>query len=76
MAVSAEEARAAAQAYLDAAYPGLTADEEAEAFYGYYTLHILEDGQVVGMLSVNGTTSAVWLHYWHGDFVDMFSAEA
>lgn len=76
MAVSAEDARAAAQAYLDATYPGLTADEEAEAFYGYYTLHILEDGQVVGMLSVNGTSGAVWLHYWHGDFVDMFSAEA
>ena len=76
MAVSAGGARAAAQAYLDATYPGLTTDEEAEAFYGYYTLHILEDGLVVGMLSVNGTTSAVWLHYWHGDFVDMFSAEA
>ena len=75
MAISATEARAAAQAYLDANYPGLTADEEAEAFYGYYTLHILENGQIVGMLSVNGATGDVWLHYWHGEFVAMSSLE-
>jgi hypothetical protein len=76
MAVSAEDARVAAQAYLDAAYPSLTVDEEAEAFYGYYTLHILEDGQVVGMLSVNGATGDVWLHHWHGDFVAMTGPES
>ena len=76
MAVSADAAHTAAQDYLDANYPGLTADTEAEAFYGYYTLHILEDGQIVGMLSVNGTTGAVWLHSWHGDFVAMTTPEA
>ncbi|GAB4420450.1 MAG: hypothetical protein Kow00106_17040 [Anaerolineae bacterium] len=75
MSVSAEDARAAAQAYLDANYPGLTVAEEAEAFYGYYTLHILEDGQIVGMLSVNGSTGAVWLHHWHGEFVAMTEVE-
>lgn len=69
--LSAEDAQAAAQAFLDEFYPGLTADEEADAFYGYYTLHILDDGQVVGMLSVNGYTGQVWLHSWHGEFVDM-----
>jgi hypothetical protein len=76
MTVSAEAARTAAQAYLDANYPGLTADEEAEAFYGYYTLHILEKGQVVGMLSVNGATGDVWLHNWHGNFVTMITPES
>jgi len=75
MSVSAEDARAAAQAYLDANYPGLTVAEEAEAFYGYYTLHILENGQIVGMLSVNGSTGAVWLHHWHGEFVAMTEVE-
>ncbi len=75
MSVSAEDARAAAQSYLDETYPGLTVAEEAEAFYGYYTLHILEDGQIVGMLSVNGNTGAVWLHHWHGEFVAMTEAE-
>lgn len=75
MTVSVEAARAAAQAYLDANYPGLTVDEEAEAFYGYYTLHILEDEQVAGMLSVNGETGDVWLHHWHGDFMSMSGFE-
>lgn len=71
MAVSPAEAAELAQAYLDDALPGTTADEEADAFYGYYTLHVLRDGEIAGMLSVNGTTGQVWLHTWHGDFVDM-----
>ena len=45
--------------------------DEAEAFYGYYTLHILKNGQVEGMLSVNGYTGAVWYHTWHGPFLGM-----
>lgn len=75
MTVSAEDARAAAQAYLDENYPGLTVSEEVGAFYGYYTLHILEDGQIVGMLSVNSSTGAVWPHHWHGEFVAMTELE-
>lgn len=71
MTVSVDDAQAAAQAYLDEYYPGLIVDEEADVFYGYYTLHILEDGAIVGMLSVNGYTGQVWLHNWHGEFVDM-----
>ncbi len=49
---------------------GLAAGE-AEAFPGYYTLHTLRDGKVVGMLSVNAHTGAVWYHWWHGRFVGM-----
>lgn len=60
-----------AQAYLDNYLPGKTADEHADAFPGYYTLHIQEDGQIVGMLSVNATNGQVFLHHWHGDFVEM-----
>ena len=75
MTVSVDAAQAAAQAYLDEFYPGMTVDEGADTFYGYYTLHILEDGAIVGMLSVNGTTEQVWLHNWHGEFVDMIHAE-
>ncbi len=71
MTVSPNEARAYAQAFLDEAFPGLEVDEEADAFYGYYTLHILEDGEVVGMLSVNGYSGQAWLHHWHGDFIDI-----
>ena len=76
MSVSVEEAHTAAQEYLDVNHPGLTASsEDVEAFYGYYTLHILEDGQVVGMLSVNGYSGQVWLHSWHGNFVAMTAHE-
>ncbi len=71
MTVSPEEAVQAAQVYLDRVESGLTADDHADPFYGYYTLHTLRDGQVVGMLSVNGYTGQVWYHTWHGDFVGM-----
>lgn len=71
MTVTPEEAVELAQSYLDAALPGTTADD-AEAFYGYYTLHTIgEDGEITGMLSVNGSTGQVWPHTWHGEFIDM-----
>ncbi len=68
--VSPEKAVELAQAYLDRVMPGATA-EEPVAFYGYYTLHVLKDGQVVGMLSVNAYTGAVFPHVWHGRFIEM-----
>jgi hypothetical protein len=71
MLVSAEQAQEYAQQYLDAYLPGTTVASEADAFYGYYTLHVLQDGQIVGMLSVNDTTGQVWYHNWHGDFIGM-----
>ena len=71
MPVSAEQAQENAQRYLDSYLPGTTADEHADTFYGYYTLHVLEDDQVIGMLSVNGFTGQVWYHNWHGEFIQM-----
>ena len=70
MALSPEEARSAAQRWLDVNLPGRTAGEP-DAFYGYYTLHFLNDGRIEGMLSVHGSTGDVWYHGWHGDFVTM-----
>ena len=70
MTFSPEEAVSAAQAYLDLELPSAIAIEPA-AFYGYYTLHVLRDGEIVGMLSVHGTTGQVWYHTWHGDFTGM-----
>jgi len=65
--VTASEATAVAQEYLDAYLPGKTADDHADAFPGYYTLHVLDDGEVAGMLSVHATTGQVFLHHWHGN---------
>jgi hypothetical protein len=69
--VSTERAQEFAQTKLDNTLPGTTVDEDVDVFYGYYTIHTLRDGEVVGMLSVNGYTGQVWLHTWHGEFVDM-----
>jgi len=71
MTVTPEQARTLAQQYLDAYLPGTGVDEVADRFYGYYTIHTLRDGQIAGMLSVNGYTGQVWVHNWHGDFIGM-----
>ena len=70
MPISADRAVEIAQSYLDSAQPGTQAGE-AEPFYGYYTLHVLRDGQIIGMLSVNGTSGDVFPHTWHGTFIEM-----
>jgi hypothetical protein len=56
---------------LDSYQTGTQAEQQPDKFYGYYTLHILKDGQVVGMLSVNGFNSQVFPHTWHGNFIEM-----
>ncbi len=71
MPVSKAEALKTAQQYLDASLPGAKVEEGADAFYGYYTIDIQRDGKIVGMLSVNGYNSQVFLHTWHGDFIEM-----
>lgn len=69
--ITTEDAITLAQEYLDTYFPGTTADETADSFPGYYTLHVLEDGEISGMLSVNAYTGQVFFHHWHGDFVTM-----
>jgi hypothetical protein len=66
MPVTPAQARADAQAFLDANYPGVKVEDNADRFYGYYTLHVLKDGKTYGMLGVNGYTGQVWYHSWHG----------
>jgi hypothetical protein len=69
MPVNEGAAIQAAQTYLARYVPGLDVGDHAAAFYGYYTLHTFRDGEIVGMLSVNGYTGAVWLHSWHGIYL-------
>ena len=70
MTVSAEQASQNAQAYLDTNLPGVKVSDEVSTFYGYYTIDLEKNGKTVGMLSVNGYTGQVWLHTWHGDFIE------
>jgi hypothetical protein len=73
LTITPEQAVETAQSYLDTnfATAGLTADDHADPFYGYYTLHINQGGETVGMLSVNGFTGSVWPHTWHGQLLAM-----
>ena len=70
MTVTEDEAIRYAQEFIDSYMSGAKT-EEPDHFYGYYTLHILRDGQIYGMLSVNGYTGQVWYHSWHGRFLGM-----
>jgi hypothetical protein len=71
MPVSAEEAVEIANTYLSQNNSNLAAGEHADRFYGYYTIHTERDGKIYGMLSVNGYNGDVFLHTWHGEFIEM-----
>ncbi len=73
--VSADQAQEIAQQWLDQYLPGTSIVGEADAFYGYYTIHVMKGEQIYGMLSVHGYTGEVWYHTWHGDFVNMIELE-
>jgi hypothetical protein len=73
--IDPEEAIEIAQRWLDAYQPGVTVEEHADPFYGYYTVHTLRDGEIEGMLSVHSTTGQVWYHTWHGGFIHMVGGE-
>jgi hypothetical protein len=66
--ITATQAREYAEKYLDAHFPGAIA-EDVHPFYGYYTIHMMKDGKISGMLSVNGFTGQVWYHNWHGNYI-------
>lgn len=70
MSVSSAQARDIAQRWLDANQPGSTANEP-DQFYGYYTVDFERGGKLAGMISVNGSSGAVWFHSWHGSFVQV-----
>jgi len=71
MPISDEEAVEIANAYLSQNNSDLVAGGHADRFYGYYTIHTERDGKIYGMLSVNGYDGKVFLHTWHGEFIEM-----
>jgi len=70
MTVTPEQAVEFAQQYLDANYAGAIAAADPVQFYGYYTLDFEKDGKIVGMLGVNGYNGQIFLHTWHGTFIE------
>ena len=71
MSVDAREAVQIAQRYLARYLSGAQAEDKADPFYGYYTIHIFRGIKPVGMLSVNGYISRVFPYTWRSDFVTM-----
>jgi hypothetical protein len=71
MSVSAKDAAKYAQEYLDKYKPGVMVSDEITPFYGYYTIDLVKDGQIIGMLSINGNSGQVFPHTWHGAFIEM-----
>ncbi len=70
MPVTPEKAIQYAQKYIDTNLAGAKAATDPAKFYGYYTFDFEKDGKVVGMLSVNGYNGQVFLHTWHGTFIE------
>ncbi len=68
--VTVSEAQKLANDWLARQGTGLTA-AQPDALPGYFTFHLLKDGKITGMLSVNEQSGAVWYHWWHGSFVAM-----
>ena len=67
--ISSAQALQTAQQFLDTNLSGTKTSLDADPFYGYYTIDILRDGKITGMLSVNGASGQVFLHTWHGTFI-------
>ena len=67
--VSPDQARVMADDWLRVNLPAQATVTDVKGFPGYYTIDTESGGNIVGMLSVNALTGAVWYHTWHGNFV-------
>jgi hypothetical protein len=65
-----DEALVKAQQALKDQLQNATVNKDGVSFYGYYTFDYSIDGKVAGMLSVNGLDGQVWMHTWHGTFIN------
>lgn len=69
--LSVEAAIVKGNEFLEAENNGDKLSGSYHEFYGYYTFHIEQNGEVSGMLSVNAFTGEVWFHDWHGDLLEI-----
>jgi hypothetical protein len=71
MPVAPGQAKQLVQNFLNTYLQGTTVGDDMDTFYGFYDLYALKDGQIFGMLSVNGYTGVIWYCTWHGPFAAM-----
>jgi hypothetical protein len=74
MTLDMNKAADLASEYLAANVTDAQLERDGQAFYGYYTFDYMVNGKPAGMLSVNGTSGQVWLHTWHGQFIEEWEA--
>ncbi len=70
--IDSERAEEIASDYV-AQYSRRASVGDTKVFPGYYTMHVFDDGEIVGMLSVNARSGRVWYHDWHGAFRQMLT---
>lgn len=72
--ISRDEAVKIANEYVNNALGNnYSVPNEGHEFYGYYTFHVNQDDNAVGMLSVNYATGDIWYHTWHGELEQVIS---
>jgi len=64
MFLSESEARNIAQDAAKNLEGVLTLDNETSRFYGYYEFYLVQDGELVGKLDINGYSGQVWYKEW------------
>jgi hypothetical protein len=68
MAINMDRAQTIAQQYLNANCTGTTVGQ-ITTFYGYYTMQVMKDGKVFGMMSVYGNNGQVMYYSSMGTFM-------
>jgi hypothetical protein len=68
MTISIEQAQNLAQQYLDVNQTGTTIGQ-LTTYYGYYTMQVMNDGHVVGMMSIYGNTGQVMYYSQMGTYM-------
>ena len=69
MSITLSQAQANAQQYLNTYYPGTTVGTTT-TYYGFYTIQVVgSNGNIVGMIGVNGVTGQVMDYSWCGAFM-------
>ena len=69
MIITEEQALENALKFISTSFPKGEAGS-IERFYGYYSIPILMDENVYGLLNINGYTGATCYQSCHGSFID------
>jgi hypothetical protein len=70
MTITEREAKEYARALIASTLPKAEVGE-ALPFYGYYTVRVILDGKIYGLVNVNGYTGYPCYQSCHGQFVDV-----